>query len=152
MFFHGIDYEYMLYQYPILSPRLSIMRQNKNQRLDRKHLLKKFGFEPVHFLESSKEFTIEQCLSSCFSFGNVVFAYDELGLPILQLSVNEVGVPVANLKKATLIFVQDKKLIKPLIKLFPSIPVLYIPNNINISKLSNIKLHSNKSKSKKRIR
>lgn len=125
MFFHGIDYQYLLYQFPILSPRLTVMRQNEDQNKDRVHLIKQFGFEPVHFLESSYDYSIKRCIEDCFSFGNVVFALDQLPLPMLQLSKHEVGVPVVDVRKAKLIFVHEYPLLSSLKRLFPDISIIY---------------------------
>jgi len=125
MFFHGIDYQYLLLQYPVLSPRLTISRQNREQQQDRKHLILQFGFEPVHFLESSPSYRIKECLQSCFSFGNIVFAFSTLSQPILQLSSHEVGVPVVDTRKAQFIFLQDYNLGHKVKRLYPRIPIIF---------------------------
>ena len=127
MFFHGIDYEYLLIQYPVLSPRLTVHRQNTIQKKDREHLLEQFGFEPVHFLESSSTYSVIECLHSCFSFGNVVFAFTSLPQPMIQLSNHEVGVPVVDTRQAKAIFVQNRQFIRKLKKHYKSIPVFYVP-------------------------
>lgn len=134
MFFHGIHYQHLLYQFPILSPRLTVTRQNEGQNKDRIHLIKKFGFEPVHFLESSRDYPVMRCIENCFSFGNVVFALDDLPLPMLQLSKHEVGVPVADVRKAKLIFVGEYPLLTSLVKLFPNTPIVYLVNLHKIEK------------------
>ena len=130
MFFHGIDYQYLLLQYPILSPRLTISHQNYKQQQDRKHLISQFGFEPVHFLESNKTYLAKQCLQSCFSFGNVVFAFSSLSQPLLQLSSHEVGVPVMDTRKANTIYLQDWRLGKGIKKLYPKIPIVFTKINL----------------------
>ncbi|MFV9511107.1 hypothetical protein [Tepidibacillus sp. LV47] len=126
MFFHGIDAEHLLIQYPILSPRLTIFRQNLVQKKDRKHLLEQFGFEPVHFLESSKTYSVKSCLNSCFAFGNVVFAFSSLPQPLLQLSSHEVGVPVVDTRKANAIFIQNRDLVNEMKRLYPNIPIIIV--------------------------
>ncbi|OEF99984.1 hypothetical protein BHF71_06840 [Vulcanibacillus modesticaldus] len=125
MFFHGINYQHMLFQYPILSPRLTIKRQKMEQKKDRIHLVERFGFEPVHFLESSDTYSIQNCLESCFSFGNVVVVFKELPLPMLQLSKNEVGVPAIDLRLADYFVVETLKLMSDLRKIFPKTPIFY---------------------------
>lgn len=124
MFFHGMNYEYLLYQYPVLSPRLTILRQNNTQKLDRKHLLQRYGFEPVHFLESSPEYSVSECLEECFEFGDVVLVYNALPKPILQLSSHEVGVAVIDTREANYIAIRDKSSLTRLHKLYPYIPIL----------------------------
>ncbi|TCS83494.1 hypothetical protein [Tepidibacillus fermentans] len=123
MFFHGIDYQHLLIQFPVLSPRLTILQQNHSQKEDRKHLLEQFGFEPVHFLESSKTYSVKKCLNACFNFGNVIFAFSSLPQPLLQLSPHEVGVPVVDTRKAKAIFIQNRELINKIKRLYPQIPV-----------------------------
>lgn len=136
MYFHGINYEYLLYQYPVLSPRLTILRQNKQQHQDRKHLLEQFGFEPVHFLENSPSYRSTKCLESCFKFGDVVLVFDTLPMPMLQLSEHELGVPVADTRKAKYIFIKDFKYYSKLKKLFPKVRIIRI-----IEKKANTKLN-----------
>ena len=125
MFCHGIDLKYLLVQYPILSPRLTIMRQNKIQHLDRKHLIEQFGFEPVHFLETSSSFTLNQCIQSCLEFGEVIFVFQQLPLPMLQLSPHEVGIPTIDTRTADYIFLKDSHLVFKLKRLYPRIPIFY---------------------------
>ncbi len=125
MFFHGITYEHLLYQYPILSPRLTILRQNNKQKMDRMHLIEKFGFEPVHFLESSRYYSKAKCIESCFLFGNVIFVYQTLPLPMLQLSFHEIGVPVIDVRKADYVITNNKKLIHHLMNLLENKPIIF---------------------------
>ena len=125
MFCHGINYKHLLSQYPILSPRLTLMKQSKEQKLDRKHLIEQFGFEPVHFLETSTQYTFLHCLHACLEFGNVIFVYHQLPLPLLQLSPHEVGVPTIDTRKADYIFVKNSNLLKELKQLYPYIPIYY---------------------------
>ncbi|MFT9486932.1 MAG: hypothetical protein ACH0QD_06140 [Tepidibacillus sp.] len=125
MYFHGIDYEYLLYQYPVLSPRLTILRQNKTQQQDRQHLLERFGFEPVHFLESSASYSIQEAIQACSAFGNVIFVYHVLPFPMLQLSEHEVGVPTIDTREANWIFVNHYQLIDKIRPLYPNLPILF---------------------------
>ncbi len=138
MYFHGIYYHYLLYQYPVLSPRLTILRQNEKQRKDRKHLLERFGFEPVHFLESSNSYSKQECITSCFSFGNVIIAYKHLPLPMLQLSVHEVGVPVIDVRQADYIIVKQDKLIKDIRRICSNKPIFYLTNKHNMVSIRKI--------------
>lgn len=107
MYFHGIRFEYLSKQYPILSPRLTVHRKNKTQLNDRRHLLEQFGIEPVHLLQSGPDYTIVQCVQSCFEFGDTVFAFDQLPLPIWRLSHHEVGVRSLDLRDSVWIFTKD---------------------------------------------
>lgn len=126
MYFHGMRYKYLLNQYPILSPRLTVLKQNNKQRLDRQHLIEQFGFEPVHFLESSNTYSFNECLQACFAFGDVVLVFIELQLPFLQLSEHEVGVPVADTRKAKYLFVKEEQHRVELQKLFPQALVVLV--------------------------
>lgn len=145
-----MNFEYLQYQYPILSPRLTILHQNKNQHSDRQHLIERFGFEPVHFLESSETYPIQKCLKSCFSFGNVVIGFKHLPLPMLQLSANEVGVPVIDVREADFVFVSNHQLLAKVRRIFPEIPI-FIQNRSHFSgKISKIDLWRRKSSSVKK--
>lgn len=134
MFFHGIKYEYLLYQYPVLSPRLIALRENQKQIEDRKHLIERFGFEPVHLLESSKFFPVRECLKTCFNYGNIVFMFNYLKTPVLQLSENEVGVPVIDVRKARILFIDQPNLIDKTKRIFKDKPIYLIIDGQNFSK------------------
>lgn len=123
MFFHGIDLKYLLYQYPILSPKNTVGRKNKKQLADREHLIERFGFEPVHFLENNYDYPFSECIYSCFNFGSVVIGFKELPMPILKLSVHEYGVSEIDVRTAELIFVKDDGLKNDLRRIFPKIPI-----------------------------
>jgi hypothetical protein len=126
MFFHGIDYQYLAQQYPVLSSRYS-EGKTEEQASDRRHLLKKFGVEPVHLLEySRREFTLSDCLEACFTFGNVVFAFRSLPLPFWQLSRNEVGVAALRMDRARWIFIKDDTISEDLKDKFPSVPLIRV--------------------------
>ena len=130
MFFHGIDYKYLLYQYPVLSPRLTVLKQSESQKADRKHLIERFGFEPVHFLESSKLYPPAKCIASCFTFGDTIVTFKKLPLPILQLSAHEVGLKAAYLNDIDFIIIKQKKLVPNLKDLFPK-KIIFIPNRFD---------------------
>jgi len=138
VFLHGIPYHYLIYQYPILSPRRTILPQTKRQRKDRQHLIERFGFEPVHFLESGKTYSIGRCISSCFSFGNVILVYKKLPLPMLQLSPHEVGVPVVDARQADFIVIDHRSLINKVRKIFKNTPIFFSFNLHNIEKCRKI--------------
>ncbi|MGD9677444.1 MAG: hypothetical protein AB7V16_03620 [Vulcanibacillus sp.] len=118
MFFHGIKYEYLLFQYPVLSPELILSRENKEQLKDRKHLIERFGFEPVHLLQASGSFPVRKCLETCFKYGNIVFMFNNLSTSYLQLSENEIGVREIDVRRAKLIFINQPNLIDNVKKLF----------------------------------
>nr|WP_245590539.1 hypothetical protein [Aneurinibacillus terranovensis] len=126
MFFHGIDYKYLTLHYPVLSPRQS-RGKNKEQLADRRHLIEKFGVEPVHLLEYIRgEYTLQDCLTSCFEFGDVVLAFRSLPLPFWQLSRHEIGVVVLDMRLARWIFTKKHAHIAKLKKLFPHIALIEV--------------------------
>ena len=118
MFFHGIKYEYLLLQYPVLSPESILSRENQAQLKDRKHLIERFGFEPVHLLEASRSFPVRECLKTCFNYGNIVLMFSQLSTHPLQLSENEIGVRNLDVRKAKLIFINQPNLIDKVKNLF----------------------------------
>ncbi|WP_232695678.1 hypothetical protein [Brevibacillus daliensis] len=104
MFYHGIPAKYIREHYPILSARKSAMEKTGDSLADRLHLLQQFGVEPVHLLEERGDYDQERCLIECRQFGDVVFAFSYLPLPVWQLSKHEVGVSILDLRKAVAIF------------------------------------------------
>lgn len=125
MFFHGIYYQYIRMQYPILTPRRTLKDKNKKQLEDRKHLIEKFGLEPVHLLENSSNYSILNCLRSCFEFGDTIFVFERLSQPYWQLSRNEVAVPLIDLRAARWIATSNESAYSWLRKRFPTIPVVH---------------------------
>ncbi len=111
MFFHGINYDYLLSQYPLLSPGLVASKLNQKQKEDREHLIEQYGFEPVHLLKSSTLFNIRDCIRTCFKYGNLILMYDTLEMPSLQLSENEYGVKTIDVRQAKLILINQPKLV-----------------------------------------
>jgi hypothetical protein len=127
MFFHGIPFPYLRLQYPVLSPRQSAGHRTEEQLADRRHLIEQFGLEPVHLLEYRRRvYTLQDCLEACFSFGDVVFAFRELPLPMWQLSRHEVGVPALSLRRARWIFILQAVQYVELRQLFPGIPIFIL--------------------------
>lgn len=114
MFFHGIDLKYLKKQYPFLYPEANTSSKNKTQLKDRKHLVERFGLEPVHLLESSKSYPMKRCVLECLSFGEVVFAFREINDFFIQLSLHEIGVPFLDVRKCNIIFVKSDHLIQDL--------------------------------------
>lgn len=108
MFYHGINREYMYQQFPVLSPRRSVSQKNREQRLDRNHLIEKFGIEPIHLLESSNEYSSARCIRECLSFGDMVLEYTRLPDPLWQLSKHEVGTTVLDVREAEAVYVKTK--------------------------------------------
>jgi hypothetical protein len=104
MFYHGINWEYVRKEYPILSPRRGVSRKRGDQLKDRQHLLEKFGLEPVHLLEASEQYPPRRCIRECLAFGDTVFAFPELPEPLWQLSRHEVGVEVLDLRNCCRIY------------------------------------------------
>lgn len=72
--------------------------------MDRLHLLQQFGLEPVHLLESDESYPDERCIRECLAFGDTVFAFEQLSLPMWQLSRHEVGVEVLDLRTCSAIY------------------------------------------------
>lgn len=104
MFFHGIMWEYVKKEYPLLSPRRTVRTRRKEQLLDRLHLMQQFGVEPIHLLEADDHYPPERCIQECLAFGDTVFAFERLSLPVWQLSNHEVGVEVLDLRSCVLIY------------------------------------------------
>ncbi|MGG1249750.1 hypothetical protein ABE205_18255 [Brevibacillus agri] len=104
MFYHGIKWEYVTREFPLLSPRRIAGKHGKEQCMDRLHLLQQFGLEPVHLLESDESYPDERCIRECLAFGDTVFAFEQLSLPMWQLSRHEVGVEVLDLRTCSAIY------------------------------------------------
>ena len=114
MFYHGVNREYILQQYPVLSPRRSVSLKNPEQLLDRQHLMEQLGIEPIHLLESSEEYPRERCIEECLEFGDTVLEFTSLPNPIWQLSRHEIGTIVVDVRQASRVYVRefDEKLQK----------------------------------------
>lgn len=108
MFYHGINREYIYRQFPILSPRRSVSQKDKEQRLDRWHLIEKFGIEPIHLLESSEDYSKERCIQECLEFGDTVLEFSRMPDPIWQLSRHEVGTIVIDVREASTVYVDEQ--------------------------------------------
>lgn len=129
MFFHGIDCQFVVKQYPVLSPRCHTYDRTRVQQADRRHLIRRFGFEPVHLLESNPvDYPAGECIRECLRFGDTVFSFSELPLPIWQLSRHEVGVQMLDLTSCHLIYTVDRRNITTLRKLFRHTPLAIVKN------------------------
>lgn len=104
MFFHGIHWEYVKREYPVLSPRRTVSKKKQEQWLDRIHLIQQFGIEPIHLLEADETYPAWRCIAECYAFGDTVFAFETLTSPLWQLSRHEVGVEVLDLRKSTCVY------------------------------------------------
>ncbi|MED4585223.1 hypothetical protein [Brevibacillus choshinensis] len=129
MFYHGIKWEYVCREYPLLSPRRTVKRKKQEQLLDRLHLMQQFGLEPIHLLEADETYPSSRCIQECLAFGDTVFAFERLSLPMWQLSSHEVGVEVLDLRTCVYIFTSDPE--AKVEVLFPGVPCLrdQIPTN-----------------------
>jgi len=107
MFYHGIKWENVCREYPLLTPRRAIRSKRQEQLLDRLHLLQQFGLEPIHLLEADETYPPERCIQECLAFGDTVFAFARLSLPMWQLSRHEIGVEVLDLRTCVSIFLQS---------------------------------------------
>lgn len=127
MFFHGIPLPYLRLQYPVLSPRQSAGKKTREQLDDREHLIERFGLEPVHLLEYRRnDYTLQDCLKACFRFGDVVFAFRHVPLPIWQLSRHEIGVPALALNRTRWIFTMHAEYNAELQTMFPAVPIFLL--------------------------
>ncbi len=127
MFFHGIDCQFVIKQYPVLSPRCHTYDKTGVQQADRQHLIRRFGFEPVHLLESNPvDYPAGECIRQCLRFGDTVFSFTRLLLPMWQLSRHEVGVPVLDLTSCHAIYTIDRRNIDILRELFPRTPLAIV--------------------------
>ncbi|MFE4199072.1 hypothetical protein [Aneurinibacillus aneurinilyticus] len=127
MFFHGIPLPYLRLQYPVLSPRQSAGKKSREQLNDRTHLIERFGLEPVHLLEYRRnDYTLQDCLEACFRFGDVVFAFRHVPLPIWQLSRHEIGVPALSLNRTRWIFTMRTEYRTELQAMFPAVPIFLL--------------------------
>ena len=126
MFFHGIDLKYLLKQYPILYPDGNVSTKRKEQLNDRNHLIQKFGFEPIHLLESNDQYSMKKCLKECIHFGEVVFAFKKLDSPIWQISLHEIAVPVLDVRTCHCIFTRKREVMEEIGKMFPDKPLFLV--------------------------
>lgn len=114
MFFHGIDLKFLKKQYPFLYPEANISSKNLTQLKDRKHLVERFGLEPVHMLESATSYSTKECVQECLSFGEIVFGFRVVTEPFFQLSMHEIGVPFLDVRRCNILFVKSVSLIQEL--------------------------------------
>ncbi|WP_139491546.1 hypothetical protein [Brevibacillus dissolubilis] len=138
MFYHGIKKEYVYQHYPILSPRRSVSKKDKEQLQDRQHLIEKFGCEPIHLLEESPDYPRVRCVVECLHFGDTVFAFSRLSDPLWQLSKHEVGVPILDLNEAVAIYLTSNDL--QLRTLFGNIPIFLVKSSQIVKKSCMIQL------------
>jgi len=122
MFFHGINWEYVKREYPLLSPRRTVSQKVPEQLLDRIHLIQQFGIEPIHLLEAEERYPEERCIQECYVFGDTVFAFERLPLPMWQLSSHEVGVEVLDLRTCSRIYTYRS--VVEVEEWFPGIPCI----------------------------
>lgn len=122
MFYHGIKWEYVWREYPLISPRRTVKSKKQEQLLDRLHLMQQFGLEPIHLLESDETYPPSCCIQECLAFGDTVFAFERLRLPMWQLSSHEVGVEVLDLRTCVYIFTSIHE--AKVEVLFPGVPCL----------------------------
>lgn len=126
LFFHGIKYEHLLEQYPILNPLHPKTEDTTIQKSDREGLIELYGFEPIHLLKVSKNFPIKNCIKSCFVFGDVILIYHFLPKHILRLSENERGVSTIDVRNANKIIVYKKELIPKLKEFIKNKPIILV--------------------------
>jgi hypothetical protein len=129
LFFHGIDFEHFIHQFPYLYPNAQFSNKSRVQLQDRKHLLHRFGLEPVHLLESSREYPIRKCLQECFAFGNLVLGLKSIPQPYWQISRHELGVTFLDVRLAAFYFIRQREHREQLEYLLPNkrVRILLIP-------------------------
>lgn len=125
MFFHGIPFIYLVRQYPVLNPASSFRSKSPAKRADARGLIRSIGFEPVHLLRSSSTYPIRRCLEECFRYGDIVFAFESIPYPRIQLSEHEWGIPTLDLRRAAWICVNGEKHRHWFRSRFPHLPVVY---------------------------
>jgi len=130
MFFHGIDLKYLKKEYPFINPEASVTSKKPKQLEDRRHLVERFGFEPVHLLESTKTYPMRHCIKECLSFGDVILAYVELTEPFLQLSEHEIGVTYLDTRRCRYIFTSKEKA-RAIRDLGFTQPIIYVKGSRN---------------------
>lgn len=129
MFFHGIDFKYLKKGYPFLNPDSSVSTKKPKQLEDRKHLIERFGFEPVHLLESSQTYPMKKCIKECLGFGDVILAFVRLTEPLIQLSEHEIGVPFLDIRSCRYIFTSSEKA-KDIRSLGFKQPIIYVKGSL----------------------
>ncbi|MBO2531971.1 MAG: hypothetical protein CW342_03625 [Thermoactinomycetaceae bacterium] len=125
MFFHGIPFIYLVRQYPVLNPASSFRNKSPAKRADARRLIRTIGFEPVHLLRSSPSYPIRRCLEACFRYGEVVFAFESIPYPRVQLSEHEWGVRTLDLRRAAWVIISGKKHRCWFRSRFPHLPVAF---------------------------
>lgn len=125
MFFHGIDLKYLEKGFPFLYPESSVSTKDEKQLEDRKHLIERFGFEPVHLLESSESYTLRHCVIECLKFGEVILAFVKLSEPLIQLSEHEIGVSYLDTRWCRYIFTR-RELSRDIRDLGFKQPIIYV--------------------------
>ncbi|MDN4592644.1 hypothetical protein [Polycladomyces subterraneus] len=124
MFFHGIPFVHLVKQFPVLQASNG-SRKSPDKRQDARRLIERIGFEPVHLLRSSPEYSIRRCLRECLQYGDTVFAFSTLPFPRVQLSPHEWGVRCLQLHAADWAVTTDQRAIRWIREHFHSLPVLF---------------------------
>lgn len=123
MYYHGINAEYLHFHFPIINPKRSEGQRANKQLLDAVHLVTRFGFEPVHLLQCSASYTRNDCIRDCSKFGDSVFVFDELPLPLLYLSSHERGVITLDLRDALYCYVTNMASVSIVHKFLPDLQI-----------------------------
>ncbi|OYD08312.1 hypothetical protein [Paludifilum halophilum] len=124
MFLHGIPYVYLARHFPVLSPDRQY-RKAPAQRDDARHLSKRIGFEPIHFLRSSRGYPLRICVTECFRYGDTVLAFAGIGYPRVQLSRNEWGVARLDVRGVAWVVTRRPEAGWWFREKLPGVPVLY---------------------------
>ncbi|OEH87021.1 hypothetical protein BHU72_01845 [Desulfuribacillus stibiiarsenatis] len=123
MYYHGIKAEYLHVHYPIINPIRTEQRKSPTQLRDGLNLKRRFGFEPVHLLECSEDYPRGHCLRSCSTFGDTIFVFDTIELPILILSSHERGVSHLDLRKARYCYITSVDAARHVRAWLPNLPI-----------------------------
>ncbi len=129
MFIHGIPFIYLIQQYPLLDPARQKGQKSDSQRTDAQKLIQLIGFEPVHLLRSSPDYSLQTCVQECLQYGDTVFAFSDLPYPRVQLSPHEWGVKSLSLLNASWVLTTHSSARQWLRKHFPSLPIFFVKRN-----------------------
>lgn len=104
VFVHGIPFRFVARHYPVISAKHAFIDRTQEQRKDAQRFIDRFGFEPVHFLRSSRHYPLSTCMKECFRFGDTLLIFNTLPYPRLQLSPNEWGVREVDMRRASFVW------------------------------------------------
>lgn len=126
MFVHGIPFQYVPEHYPVLRAIPKTADDSEARRRDAQHLIEQFGFEPVHFLHVSSDYSFLTCCAECLYFGDTLIVFHALPYPRLQLSRHEWGVCAIDLRDAHFVLSRHSEARAWFAAQLPQVPFLSI--------------------------